>query len=309
MRAGLLPEAFDRNLLPDKPPALEGSPVEYTVPSGAAFAGGQAMTGELAGRDLVINMPASTRTRGMIGWTGEPRNVYCVGGAISLTTLTESLLRGVGATGTIYLEGLELLGGGSLNDVLNLGGTSGSGPWPHRPKVIIQNCILGGVTGEETSEKEGKVFHSDTCQMTGGVSQVKLSRVTMEGGYQCLIAKGTAGLPYGSLILSEVNTRYYKSGTAEEQHNGFHLFLYSMLAEKMPVSFNDVYCDPGLSGRKLRELIWAARSEAEPTELEGGKKIEFPSSTEVTGIPRLGPPPAGDFCTSAGLGYASPGHL
>lgn len=297
---GLL-EPEDPRLL-FKPPVPE-SPTIWEVEAGTSFA---SSTKAMAGGDLIIKLPHVNKLRG-ISVTGTVANVFIEGGSIDLSQPGSSkishCLSLACVTDGIYVEGVYLNADGAEIDCFQFGSAKGSGELPF---VFIQNCrFMGGIGSTESA------VHPDLAQsVAGGTGGVYFDKFTGYTGYQGLIGDGGANVAVGEWFTHRVNLGYLTT-EAGLQDNGFLIYYHDVEdpTHEFPWTAEKTYLDRGKSKRSLTQsLIWPG--EGHPGGVESSDEGRTLRMQGMEGFVTTGPPPDGDYVTTAdcGLGYVSPGY-
>jgi hypothetical protein len=156
-------------------------------------------------------------------------------------------------------------------------------------------------------------FHAHVIKPFGGVSGLRIDKLTGYTGYQGLTLDTELG-PIGSADISRVNLVAIRKQVWGPGNNGGQMIWLTHDAacrQTYPIRFGQVYVQPR-AGTDLARAVWpmatggvacpaqAARNDAE---------VSFPS-LPVEGIIQRGAPPHGDFVPEgvAGIGYVSPGY-
>jgi hypothetical protein len=281
-------------LLSWAPPALQS-------PTTIRLGTGYTVTDLDPTRDYVIQLPSERKVGATVIKGGH--NVVIKGGWITIPTLTASDAerRGIyikDATGTVHIEGVLIDGSG---------GGNGDGIAISAPNAVVQveNSRIVGLRGSYAG------YHADVIQPWGGVSELRVDRLTGSTNYQGLQIPRDLG-PIGRADLRNVDLSHTGEAPAE---GGYLLWLTkgTSTCEAYPVSISDVYIAPK-SGRWLADSVWPGVWSTLPCKASqvgagADAQVSWPT-LPVTGFVRRGPRPEGEFVPSgvAGVGYVSPGY-
>lgn len=284
----LLPaNAFAAQPLKWTPPVLT-NPLTVHITAGQSYAGPYPDD-----QDVILVMPNSVRTRRLDVQGGH--NIQVIGGDLAPTTSSDArVLRFQYVTGSVYLEGL-LIDGGGLNggDGIDVYPPTGSS---YRPDVYVQNTRIVNINGSSGG------VHGDCFQPQGPVGNLYFNQVTCTSNYQGFFIPDVFGVK--SATFQDVDMSY-------TNNTGYTFLLWlSNACEIYPISLNNVYATPRNGQTLLNNTVYPTSSVPSGCALAAqGSDVYWPTLTSVHGTVKLGPPPGGQYvpASAVGLSYSSPG--
>lgn len=278
-------------------PPIQASPTVVNLDAGTFYSGSFG-----ASEDVTLVMPASQRTTETAVDGG--RHVRIIGGRHGRPSgaAQTQLISVTNATGSVYVEGLDLNAGDFVateSDALMLGGSADG---TKRPDVYIQNCRIMGVAGSLSGG------HGDGYGPWVAVRNLYVDQVTAQTGYQGFFLDPNNVT--GNVFISRTNI----VSTSPPGDGGF---IYWFTRASDPQAYHPIYLDQvyakALNGADfMTALVWPPQGQTNgATTSDGGLTMTFPSITQISGSIIKGDPPGGDFAPSAnvGLSYATPGYL
>jgi hypothetical protein len=248
--------------------------------------------------DVILNMPASTRT-GTLTVTGG-RHIRVIGGKFAPTT-TGSALRFTGPTGSVFLEGLDINMSAVNADAINVSGRDTTDPsGATYPDVYLQNIRAVGLNGTNATT------HADVFQPQGPIGRLFVDKFTGRTNYQGFFVAPQK--PITSIDMRRTDLGYEAGGDG----NTYLLwFLDDNTQTPYPVRLEDVWCAPRSGQNVAAHAVWPASSQANIGALAlADTTVRWPPLLRISGVVNPGAPSAGDFvpANSVGLGYVSPGY-
>lgn len=281
---------------------LRWRPPAQSSPTVTVLGTGSTSNSYGASEDVILTMPASAKTS--LTSTDGGRHIRMVGGSHNRATgaAQSELISIVNATGSVFLEGLDLDAGSFVateNDCILAGGSADGAK---RPDVYIQNCRLMGVAGSLSGG------HGDGFGPWVAINNLYIDRVTVQTGYQGFFLDPL--LITGSVYISRTNI----VATSPPGDGGF---VYWFTRQSDPQAYHPIYLDQvyakALNGADfMTGLVWPPQGQTNgATTSDGGNSMTFPAVTQITGSIIKGDPPGGDFCPpgSVGLSYGTPGYI
>lgn len=282
------------------PPTTSGNKLTWTPPSGyqnyaVKNASVQTSTQTIngGGGDMLIKLPS--QPTGSITLTN-CRNVVIIGGQINIPPNSGAGTdqRGIyvqGCTGTVHIEGVYING--------DIPTAEGDGIAISAPSAIVQvqNVRVYKLYGGYDTTLHN---HSDIIQPWGGVSELRVDRLTGSSNYQGLQINRDLG-DIGAVVIK--NTDIGDSGVPTPDGKGGY-YVWPKCGAGTRYVFENTYVKPR-SGKTLSSTIWA-----------GGCGLTISGSTatfthsDVTGSWISGVPAYGENVPAglAGTSYVSPGY-
>ncbi len=252
-------------------------------------------------RDYVVKLPDKKKVGATFLEGG--RNIVIKGGHVTVpqgvTDPNDPRTRALyikNATGKVHVEGVLIDGSG--------GGQS-DGVAINAPKatVQLQNMRIVGLHGNETQ------VHADVVQPWGGVSKLRIDRLTGSSNYQGL---QLAGDPTGAIVKN--TNLYYEPSNLTENLRSPHLLWITDGAtscDHSALQLEEVYV-VGKADRTFGQNVWPEdRGSLGCTAAVEGERASWPKLDKVSGFVEHGAPSGGDFVPAgiAGVGYVSPGYI
>ena len=248
-------------------------------------------------KDYIINLPKAIKNGSTVLRGG--RNVVVIGGHVTLPAYGSDANTGraihiEGNVGTVHLEGIYV-------DTTENG--QGDALAINAPDSIVQveNCRFAGLKGAYDTSS---YCHSDVIQPWGGVSELRVDKLTGTSNYQGLFLPKDLGA-IGTVSINRTNIEMLPEWFTGAK-GGYALWI----SEEPNYFFSDLYVEPR-SGRTLGKSVWPdVDSATHPVVISGGYG-SWPSMPNVTGGVHTGSPAGGDYVPEgvAGYGYVSPGYL
>lgn len=255
------------------------------------------------GVDYIINLPSTTRTRGV--YINGGRNVVIIGGHIQMPAYDSTqetytgrafYIKNGDAGRVVHIEGvLMTITPESQVDFVAIDDDNAI--------VQVQNCRAEGVQGSYDQ------WHADIIQPWGGVAQLRIDGLTASSSYQGLQLTQDLG-PCGSYDLKNINITALPEWYAGAK--GGYMMWLTTGTKAVPMTLSNVYITPR-TGRSLGKTVWpdidATDVTTRPTISNG--YLTWPGLSHITGGITEGTPPRGDFVPAgtAGIGYVSPGYI
>jgi hypothetical protein len=260
--------------------------------------------------DYILRMPA-TAVSGTIEINGG-HNVVLVGGEVTVPSTADQTDNGAdgtdtaiyvrGSTGTVHIEGVQI--DGQTNTMFD--GIDVNAP---QATVQVENVRMTGLWGSYSTE------HADAIQTWGGVKDLEVDDLTVQGDYQGLSVSPDLG-SVGSAQFDNIDLTaepWPAALAAESSGGGTMIWLTrgSNTCTTTPMSFSNVYVDDATGGRVATgDTVWPATNSTLPCPAhQTGDRVSWPA-LPISGVVTLGVPPNGPFVPagSAGIGYQSPGY-
>lgn len=289
-------------------PPTQVEPQTIEIPAGTTFS---STTVAPAGRDAIIKLPASARKRGLV--VEQAGHLRVIGGEINGTggTLTETWLRAGNNAKSFYVEGVLLNGAESSKDLIDISGTSGTGPFLLSPDMYIQKTRGEKIHGTSAGE------HADLFQAQGSMGNFYCWLYTGYTQYQGLFLNPAK--PMGNIFIDYTNIGYEEGGDSTT----FALWFLEKVGEVSKAATRDVYLGKNVyvapkGEQSLGHTCWpppgqldtnGARVGAEEFEVEGVKALKWPPAARIHGYVKEGLPGGGDFVTKAAVGLDLLEHL
>lgn len=291
-------------------PPAQSNPEILEAPAGTTFYGPEVKS---ASKDAILKMPATVRKRGIE--VSKARHLRVIGGESNLTggNLTQTPLRTGNNSGSFFVEGVLMNGGEGTKDLVNISGTSGTGPFSLFPDFYMQRCRGESIHGTAAGE------HADLFQPQGSMGTFYCWLYTGYGQYQGLYLPPIK--PITNVYLDYVNLGYEAGGDPTT----YMLWFLEKSGEKNKPATYDIYLGKNVyvtpkEGQTITSCVWPPPGQvdtnnapvgAEEFEVEGKKAVKFPAASRIYGYVKEGPPAGGDFVPKAncGIGYTSPGYF
>ena len=261
-------------------------------------------------KDYILQLPV-TGLRGAL-WVEGGHNVVLIGGTITVPSTANQTDNGAdntdtgiyikNATGTVHLEGLVIdADPGVMFDGIDINAPQAT--------VQIENVRITDLWGSDS------MMHADAVQTWGGVKDLRIDDMSVDGDYQGLTIDPDLG-PVGSAEIENVDLTIdpIPAALASETEGGGHMIWLTRGATSCDapssVSFQNVYIDASQSDDETGGgTVWpsAENSTLPCAAVLQGDEITWPSLS-VTGSVTLGTPPNGSFVPrgTAGNSYRSP---
>jgi Ca-dependent carbohydrate-binding module xylan-binding len=273
------------------PAVLAWAPPALTAPTTIKVAQGDQWYTLDKTKDYVVELPAEVHLGQVIVSGG--RNVVIRGGAIGLPwTSTKNTALGIrNNVGTVHVEGVLFDGSsGREMDAINISAPGSI--------VQVENVRATGLFGSLDAN------HSDIIQPYGGVTALRVDRLSGDSNFQGLFTRPEAG-PIGSVDVRNVDMSF---NDATATSGGGYLLWMTTSCAMAPTQLTNVYVR-GRATTLLGSSVWPSSHDGScPAKIVNGTAL-WPN-LPVTGGVIGGVPQAGPFVPAgrAGPAYVSPGY-
>jgi hypothetical protein len=270
-------------------------PPPLTNPTTVKIANGKSYYGPFSDQqDVILKMPEVPITNRVKVVGG--RNLRLIGGTIRPANGVAFVLRFVEATGSVFIEGVEIDGKNLSGDGINVSGKKG-----FTPDVYIQNTRVVNINGFSAGE------HADMFQAQGDIGKLHIDRLTGTSNYQGLFLRPEFRI--ASATIKHANLCFLPN---PHQQVTYLLWLRDSedATEDYPVSLDSVYIEPRRGQTVAAQAVFPSERSQRAKAVEKDGKVAWPAGSRIQGCVISGKPAAGDFVPqrAAGVRYVSPGY-
>lgn len=245
-------------------------------------------------QDVLLQMPKTSITNRIKVVGG--RNLRMIGGSIRPAQGLAFMLRFVGVSGSLFIEGVDIDGKNVSGDGINVAGKKG-----FTPDVYIQNARVMNINGFAAGE------HADIFQAQGDIGKLHIDHLTGSSNYQGLFLRPEFLIT--SATIKNVNLRFLPNS---HQRVTYLLWMRDSeeSAKAYPILLESVYIEPREGQTVAAQAVFPSERSTRAKAFENDGKVTWPSASLIDGCVNSERPASGDFVAEgvAGVHYVSPGY-